>query len=239
MFSPIAIDPRFVLVDKPAGVSVHRDDAKSSYFDAIRCELGGGYLAPVHRLDKATSGLWLLARTPEAAAELSGQFAERSCDKIYLALSRQKPSKKQGLVEGALLKSRGGNYRLARQGEPWSQTRFFSYGLGDGRRLFVLKPLTGRTHQLRVVMKSLGAAILGDERYGSASDAVDRCYLHAYALTFSLNGERFRYTLPPRQGQYFTDERVIAKLQELGDPTELAWPAGKTEKAPANRTEGE
>ena len=223
----IAVQKSFVLVDKPAGVSVHRDEAERSFFDAVRDALGGGYLAPVHRLDKATSGLWLLARTPAAAAELSEQFARRDCEKYYLALSRHKPAKKQGRVAGALIKSRGGSYRLARSGSPWSETRFFSYGLGEGMRLFLLKPLTGRTHQLRVVMKSLGAPILGDVRYGPANEPADRCYLHAYALCFSRNGRRFRYTLPPQTGHCFKADALHTQLAKLAEPWTLPWPTDR------------
>jgi tRNA pseudouridine32 synthase/23S rRNA pseudouridine746 synthase len=119
----------------------------------------------VHRLDKLTSDLWLLAKTPAAAAESSAQFAQRSLGKFYLVLTDRKPCKKQAAIEGALVKSRGGSYRLARQSEPWSRTQFFGYGLGDGYRLFLLKPLTGRTYQIRVVLTSIGAPIIGDSRY--------------------------------------------------------------------------
>lgn len=244
----------YLLVDKPAGSSVHREAENCSLLDHIRADQQLDYLAPVHRLDKITSGLWLLAKTPKAAAELSEQFAQRSVEKFYLALSDRKPRKKQGSVEGALLKARGGSYRLARQGQPWSYTQFFSYGLGDGHRLFLLKPLTGRTHQIRVVMKSLGAPIVGDSRYhssekhafknnasknsasinnGSEDQALndagsvetpDRGYLHAYALCFTFAGQRLRFVAAPREGRLFTSDACCARLAELAEPWSLNWP---------------
>lgn len=216
---------RYLLVDKPAGQSVHRDQQSRSILAGIREETGYDYLAPVHRLDQATSGLWLLAKNPESAAELSAQFAQRRVEKYYLALSAGKPSKKQGKVEGALIKSRNGSYRLAREGEPWSVTQFFSYGLGNGRRLFLLKPHTGRTHQLRVVMRSLGAPILGDPRYGAADLNAERCYLHAYSLGFWLGGELIRYTLPPTDGAEFLSSACQNTLAALSEPWTLAWPS--------------
>lgn len=214
----------YLLVDKPAGVSVHKDQQSTSLLTSLQQQTGYAYLAPVHRLDQATSGLWLLAKHPASAAELSAQFAARKTEKFYLALSDSKPSKKQGKVEGALIKSRNGSYRLAREGQPWSVTQFFSYGLGNGRRLFLLRPQTGRTHQLRVVMRSLGAPILGDRRYGPAETDVDRCYLHAYSLGFSLRGELIRYTLPPADGPEFLSGPCQNALVNLREPWALAWP---------------
>ena len=227
--------PGFLLVDKPSGSSVHRDGADDSLLDRIRAERQLDYLAPVHRLDKLTSGLWLLAKNPAAAAELSAQFAQRTVEKYYLALSDRKPRKKQGSVDGALIKARGGSYRLAREGEPWSRTQFFSYGLGGGVRLFLLKPLTGRTHQLRVVMKSLGAPIIGDTRYYGApspeeGSLADRCYLHAYALCFTFAGERLRIINEPRDGNLFTSGPCRTRLADLGAPWAFSWPGLKPDQ---------
>lgn len=232
----IALDTQdYLLVDKPSGSSVHRDGAEQSLLDRIRAAHNLDYLAPVHRLDKLTSGLWLLAKNAPAAAVLSEQFARRSVDKYYLALADRKPAKKQGSVEGAILKARGGSYRLAREGEPWSRTQFFSYGLNGGLRLFLLRPLTGRTHQLRVVMKSLGAPIIGDSRYyglqaASERPAPDRCYLHAYALCFTFAGERHQIVCEPQDGDLYRSGQCRSRLAELGEPWKLAWPRAKAER---------
>lgn len=235
----VLVTENFLVVDKPAGISVHRESGEPSLLEQLKAARGLTYLAPVHRLDRATSGLWLLACNPHAAASLSEQFAQRRVEKYYLALSDRKPRKKQGRVEGALLKSRGGSYRLARQGEPWSVTRFFSYGLGEGLRLYLLRPTTGRTHQLRVVMKSLGAPILGDRRYyghGGETDATpDRCYLHAYGLRFDYEGETISLLCPPVQGEYFNRTACQARLRELAEPWSLTWPASR--KAADDRAE--
>ncbi len=234
----ISEEEDYLLVDKPAGCSVHRDGEAHSLLDQIRADLKVDYLAPVHRLDKLTSGLWLLAKTPAAAAELSEQFAQRSVEKFYLALSDRKPRKKQGSVEGAIIKSRGGSYRLAREGESWSRTQFFSYGLGEGIRLYLLKPLTGRTHQIRVVLGSIGAPIIGDSRYYKNNPSLtkgedgtevspeepDRCYLHAYALCFTFAGQRRHYVCTPREGRLFTEAPCCERLTDLSEPWTLPWP---------------
>lgn len=103
-------------------------------------------------------------------------FRERRVHKYYLALSNRKPKKKQGSVIGDMARGRASTWKLLPKGavpptDP-AVTRFWSTSLPEvqpGLRLYLLKPETGRTHQLRVAMKSLGAAILGDQLYGSSA----------------------------------------------------------------------
>ena len=93
-------------------------------------------LYPVHRLDKVTSGLVLLARDTEANRELSMAFAERKVEKAYLAISDQKPLKKQGWVKGDMIKGRRGAWMLTRSQDNPAVTRFVSQPLETGGRLF-------------------------------------------------------------------------------------------------------
>ncbi|SIS64592.1 tRNA pseudouridine32 synthase / 23S rRNA pseudouridine746 synthase [Thalassolituus maritimus] len=179
----IAQGQGWLVLDKPAGQSFHSEDGEPGFFAAAEAALGQK-LWPVHRLDKVTSGLVLVATSTESAAFLSQQFAERTTSKYYLALSRQRPKKKQGIIKGDMGKARNGSYRLLRTLDNPAITRFWSrFDTSGGERLFLLKPHTGKTHQLRVAMKSLGAPILGDTRYGG--DQADRTYLHAWALEFN------------------------------------------------------
>ncbi|POZ62768.1 TIGR01621 family pseudouridine synthase [Chromobacterium alticapitis] len=224
MYTLIHSDPRFYLLDKHPGVSFHRDGDEPGLMEALRAGLGDEALWPVHRLDRITSGLILVARSAETARALGEALAEREVEKYYLALSDRKPAKKQGRISGDMAKGRGGAWRLAQSQDNPAVTQFFSYSTRPGERLFLLRPRTGKTHQLRVAMKSLGAPILGDELYGGTM--ADRGYLHAYALRFALDGERFAFIQPPSQGERYADCACRALLDELGEPWAQPWPGG-------------
>ena len=184
----------FVVINKPAGLSVHRDQNDSGLTEMLAQQLGVPQLWLVHRLDKPTSGVLLLALNADAASELAQAFANRQVKKNYLALSDRKPSKKQGWIKGDMVRSRQGAWKLTRSMENPAQTRFSSHSSEPGRRLFVLRPLTGKTHQLRVAMKSLGSPILGDTLYGGTP--ADHLYLHAWCLSFPFRGAWFTVEAP-------------------------------------------
>ncbi|MBX9268708.1 TIGR01621 family pseudouridine synthase [Chromobacterium violaceum] len=222
MYTLIHQDPRFYLVDKHPGASFHREGDAPGLMDALRAGLDDEALWPVHRLDRITSGLILVARSAGAARALGDALAGREVEKYYLALSDRKPLKKQGRVAGDMAKGRGGAWRLTAGRENPAVTQFFSYALAPGLRLFLLRPRTGKTHQLRVAMKSQGAPILGDALYGGSE--ADRGYLHAYALRFELDGERFAFVCPPSAGERFIGEACRDRLAELGEPWAQPWP---------------
>lgn len=225
MFQLVAKTDNFYLIDKAPGVGFHQEDGQPALIDVARETLGDTALWPVHRLDKVTSGLLLFARSAEAARALGEGLAEHKLDKYYLALSDRKPSKKQGLIKGDMVKSRNGAWRLAASLENPALTQFFSWSVAPGERLFLLRPRTGRTHQLRVAMKSLGASILGDPLYyGASSTQEARTYLHAYALAFELFGTHYRYICPPTIGERFLSEAFSAQVSELTEPWALPWP---------------
>lgn len=224
MFDLIAADPRFYVIAKHPGVSFHRQGDESGLMEALRAQLADDALWPVHRLDRLTSGLLLVARSAEVASHLGDAFATRGVEKFYLALSDRKPQKKQGLVKGDMVKGRGGAWRLLPSSANPAVTQFFSFSLAPRLRLFILKPHSGKTHQLRVALKSLSAPILGDELYGGTP--ADRGYLHAYSLAFTLDGERFRFVCPPLHGEHFTSETLLAALAKPEwQPEALSWPA--------------
>lgn len=194
LFSCLQETPHWIALYKPAGTGIHSEDGEPGFVvqaaEQLGCELW-----PVHRLDKVTSGILLLAKDKTTAAELSRQFAERKVQKWYLARSARKPSKKQGWIKGDMLKARNGCWKLARTLENPAITRFISEAAAPSGRLYLLKPQTGKTHQLRVAMKSLGAPIDGDARYGG--DAAERTFLHAYALSFEDQGQMTELLCPP------------------------------------------
>lgn len=213
--------PQFYVIHKAPGVSFHREDDAPGLMDALRDGLQDDALWPVHRLDRITSGLIVVARSQAAAAELGAAFAGREVEKYYLALSDAKPARKQGLIKGDMDKGRGGAWKLCKSAANPAVTQFFSHSLAPGLRLFVLRPRTGKTHQLRVAMKSLGAPILGDALYGGS--AADRGYLHANALAFTLAGEQHRFVCPPQWGERWPQDALVGYLA-ANPPAGLPWP---------------
>jgi tRNA pseudouridine32 synthase/23S rRNA pseudouridine746 synthase len=129
-------------------------------------------------------------------------------------------------------KSRRGGWKLLHSRVNPAVTWFDSVSLAPGLRLYLLRPYTGRTHQLRVALKSLGAPILGDALYGPAQHDSDRGYLHAALLSFALDGQRWTYTCLPSHGQWFTapdSQAQMAALLAAGRARlEVEMPTGST-----------
>jgi tRNA pseudouridine32 synthase/23S rRNA pseudouridine746 synthase len=213
----------YVIVNKPVGMTVQRDDGHPGVLAETAELLGLEILYPVHRLDRVTSGLLLMAKTTAANRQLSMAFAEHQVQKYYLALSDRKPKKKQGWVKGDMEKARRGAWRLLNSHKNPAVTQFFSHSLAPGCRAFLLRPRTGKTHQLRVALKSLGAPILGDTLYSGS--AADRTYLHAYGLEFIWRGERRVYRCCPQHGEAFAQPAMLQQLDtNWAVPSELPWP---------------
>ena len=224
--------PDYLVINKPAGIGMHQEGDEPGVVRLLSEQLGEA-VYPVHRLDKVTTGALLLARHPQANRELSLQFAERNVGKCYLALSDAKPTKKQGLIKGDMEKARGGSWKLSRTVLNPAITRFHSCLLGTellGEALlndsllvdaglalplrgFLLQPLTGKTHQLRVALKSQACPILGDARYGGSVS--DRVYLHAWQLRFSYQGIPICVRAPLNDGEHFL--RQGAQLSQWAD----------------------
>lgn len=185
-------DGSVIAVHKPPGLPFHSMGGTLGLLGTLRNDpsllagtsssstsssVSAGRLHAVHRLDTGTSGLVLFATSSHTAGLLAKAFRERRVHKYYLALSTRKPQKKQGSVIGDMVRGRSSTWKLVPKGpqqppQDPAVTRFWSTALPDvcsGLRLYLLKPETGRTHQLRVAMKSLGVAILGDKLYGPGS----------------------------------------------------------------------
>ena len=216
-FEKIFESTDFIVVNKLISCSYHSDSEDKGFF--ARVKLSYPEISSVHRLDRGTTGLVLFAKNLEATKQFNLLFKEHCIEKIYLALSSSKPSKKQGLVKGDLVKSRGGSYRISQSTQNPSISQFFSMSHSEGIRLFILKPHTGKTHQLRVVLKSLGSPIIGDERYKGAIS--DRMYLHAYKLKFLFNNKEYIFYADNILGNYFIN-KDLADIKESIES--FSWP---------------
>ncbi|MDG6894101.1 TIGR01621 family pseudouridine synthase [Volucribacter amazonae] len=218
MFEIVFSHQDFIIINKPCAISVHKDDQETGLTTLLARQLGKEKLWLVHRLDKVTSGLLILALNIEAAKEFSRLFAEHRIHKTYLALSDHKPHKKQGTIIGDMKKARAGAWKLLRSREQPAITTFYSLSIVPRLRLFVLKPQTGKTHQIRVAMKSLGSPILGDHLYGNKSKT-DRTYLHALKLEFDYLGQQIAVSCLPQQGEYWQQAEVAQQIVSLLEKT--------------------
>jgi len=212
----------FIIINKAANVHFHSQDGTAGVVAEVETDLGIKLFA-VHRLDTPTSGLLILAKTSAAANRFTQLFTAHQVQKYYLAIAMGKPKKKQGWIIGDMAKSRRSMYKLLRSKENPAITHFFSHSIGSGIRAYLLKPFSGKTHQLRVALASIGVPILGDNLYGKQTS--DRCYLHAYQLSFCYLGQEYQFIQLPDEGSYFLDEGMQQFIQDSWSvPAQLDWP---------------
>ncbi len=181
-------DADLAAVDKPAGVPAQPTlTTDRGALPELVSDLLGTPVTMVHRLDRETSGVTVFARSPAAAAALTEAFRTGGPEKTYLALTSRAPSPSEGRIEAAIGKdpSRPGLRRVSPGGDP-AATRYRTLASGEGAALVEARPETGRTHQIRVHLGHLGAALLGDARYGGPRRVgeveVPRVMLHALRL---------------------------------------------------------
>ncbi|WP_372869984.1 TIGR01621 family pseudouridine synthase [Shewanella sp.] len=222
MFQLVQDEADFIVIDKAPGVHFHSQDGNAGVVAYAEATLGFK-LYPVHRLDTLTSGLIILAKSSTAAADFTDLFSAHRVQKYYLALAKGKPKKKQGKVAGDMAKARRSQHKLLRTMENPAVTQFFSASVDEGLRAYLLKPLTGKTHQLRVALASLGTPILGDELYGG--EAADRGYLHAWQLHFSFHGRDYHIQTHIPTGKHFSLKDMRQLLEaDWQQPDTLDWP---------------
>ena len=193
-----------IVVNKPAGMVVHPAAGHSSG-TLVNAVLGydpgmegiGGEERPgvVHRLDKETSGLILLAKNERAHRWLQDQFRLRKVEKAYLALVDGKPPTPSGRVETYIGRDPSHRKRMAVVSESRGREAISEYKTVESFRnhtLLEFHPLTGRTHQIRLHCEFLECPIVGDPVYGRKKPSVEikRHFLHAYRLKIILPGER-------------------------------------------------
>jgi 23S rRNA pseudouridine1911/1915/1917 synthase len=204
-------DKDLIVVDKPAGLLVHPAAGQHSgtLVNAIlaRCpDLGeiNGSIRPgiVHRLDKDTSGLMMVAKNEAAQRSLSRQIKQRSVKKGYLALVLGHLTPEHGAIDAPIGRHPRDRKRMAVvSGGREARTEYKVIKYFDDYTLVEAMPETGRTHQIRVHFAAIGHSIFGDHIYGKKSPLLSRQFLHAHRLGFKLpsSGEfvEFRAELPP------------------------------------------
>ena len=208
-------DDDVIVVNKPSGLLTHAKGGLSdepTVAEIIRPKTSFATDTDrpgiVHRLDRDTSGLLIIAKNPESAAHLQRQFAERTAKKTYIAITDSKPKLNAAKIDLPIGRnpSAPSTFRIDPNGKP-AQTTYHVLTENDTQSLVELKPTTGRTHQLRVHLAHLNAPILGDRVYGKSSDC--RMMLHAQKLDITLpSGERkvFEAEIPDEFKRFFPED---------------------------------
>ena len=205
------MDKQVIVIDKPPGLATQGGSGLTKHVDGMLDSLQ--YEKPtrpklVHRLDRDTSGVLLIARTALAASGLSASLALRDTSKVYWALTRGVPKQKHGVVKGALAKEgvRGKDERMTISEDDEAKSALTEYAVmataGTEFAWVAARPITGRTHQIRVHLASLGTPIVGDFKYGGTDsrgrgDIADKLHLHARSIDIGRpDGGRLQATAP-------------------------------------------
>ena len=202
-------DDVMAVVDKPCGMVVHpaAGNEDGTLVNALLFHLNnlssiGGSIRPgiVHRLDKETSGVLLIAKNDQAQLSLSEQLQNRTMEKHYLALVEGVVKDETGYIEAAIARSHSDYKKMAidPQGR-YAATEWRVLARGRQCSLLDVHILTGRTHQIRVHMRSIGHPVCGDPLYGSGKGVrVPRMMLHAFRIAFDhpVTGVRMQIEAP-------------------------------------------
>jgi 23S rRNA pseudouridine1911/1915/1917 synthase len=213
-------DGDVVAVNKPAGLVVHAGAGRSSgtlvnallhHFKSLSSV--GGELRPgiVHRLDKGTSGVLLVARTDAAHRSLAAQFSGRTIEKTYLALVQGKPDSDRGTIDLPITRDPDRRTRMTTRlaSGRHAHTEYRVLERYEKFTLLEVHIATGRTHQIRVHLSALGHPVAGDPLYGAAAQPdLNRPWLHALRIRFDS----------PSKGERLTIEAPVP-------PELLAWKA--------------
>ena len=195
-------DEEVLALNKPSGLAVQGGTKTLHHIDRLLSAWGEGMDRPrlVHRLDRDTSGVLLLGKTPAAAARLSGAFAKRKAKKTYWAIVSGNPKPAEGTIELPLVKKGVGDRELVVPADPKefgaepAETEYVTIARAAHRAAWMaLRPLTGRTHQLRAHMQAIGHSILGDPKYSDEAAAA-----LSEGLKLQLHARRLELPHPSR-----------------------------------------
>jgi 23S rRNA pseudouridine1911/1915/1917 synthase len=200
----VHLDESLIVVDKPAGLVVHRAPSHrgETLVDHLAGLLGGGdpdRPGIVHRLDKDTSGLMVVARTPETHAELAKQIRTRAATREYLSLVEGRLESRTGTIDAPIGRDRRRRTRMAVRGSSSRQARthFEVIEVLPADTYVRARLETGRTHQIRAHFAAIGHPVAGDPQYGHPGrHGLDRQFLHSAQLSFRhpRSGEELRFS---------------------------------------------
>lgn len=184
-------DKDCIVINKPTGLLTHSkgefnpEATVATWLSSRVKDMAGERAGIVHRLDRATSGVMICAKTPEALSWLQKQFSERKVKKTYIAVVKGRPAQPEAVIDLPIERNprKPQTFRVGVNGKP-AITAYKVLSQNDKYSLLELKPTTGRTHQLRVHLQHLGQPIIGDELYSGPKAA--RLYLHAASLELTL-----------------------------------------------------
>jgi 23S rRNA pseudouridine1911/1915/1917 synthase len=211
-------DEHLLVVDKPAGLVVHpgAGHATDTLVQALAGKAAGGdpeRPGIVHRLDRDTSGLMVVARSDEAFDRLTELVRERALERTYLALVRGRPRSRRGKIDAPIGRDRGDPTRISLDTDSPREavTHFEVAELYPEDALLRVTLETGRMHQIRVHLAAIDLPVVGDSTYGVPEPALGRQFLHAARLAFPhpFRGERLELEseLPPELADYL--ERAV------------------------------
>ncbi len=208
-------DDDVLVMNKPSGTLSHAKGFTPEEFtvaDFVRRHMSEAddSLRPgiVHRLDRDTSGIIIAAKHEAAKKHLQRQFQDRKAKKEYIAVLSGIPKRPEAMIDLPIARNpkKPSSFRVDPKGKE-SQTSYKVLGQNEKYSVVVLRPLTGRTHQLRVHMAYIGTPIVGDVVYDGAKSPIKRLCLHAASLEITLpSSERKTFTAaPPKELQEFID----------------------------------
>ncbi|MCK4650626.1 RluA family pseudouridine synthase [Candidatus Babeliales bacterium] len=213
-FEVVDIQKDFIIINKPSGLIVHPSQKSNNNNEEITLVNGLLYKFKelnkfdnkerpgiVHRLDKGTSGLMIIARNTISLIKLSELFKKRLIKKTYLAVAKGLPQKK-GIIDYPIGRHPVKRHLMSHVGHYKCKTAITNYEVIKYYKkcsLVSVTIITGRTHQIRVHFAAIGHGLLGDDMYGYISKFIQRPALHAHKLEFEFNSQKFNYSQNPPQ----------------------------------------
>jgi 23S rRNA pseudouridine1911/1915/1917 synthase len=206
-FDVIDIQEDFIVINKPAGLVVHAGQSNKdeislvngllyrfSELNSLVTTADGFRPGIVHRIDRDTSGLLLVARTHKGHIALNKMFHDRSINKTYITIVHGHPSK-EGQITLSIGRDPKERHKMASAGIGNRQaiTNYKSIAYYPLHTLVAANIITGRTHQIRVHFSAIGHSVVGDQTYGKKTHLINRQALHAWQLTFTYQGKQYCY----------------------------------------------